>query len=275
MHRNKLLRRVLALALVFCMVLTTVPAAFAAENSQFTDVNANHWAYPYIQDVVSQELFQGTGSNRFTPEGTMTRGMLATVLSRMAGVAVDNQADAGFRDVPTGKWYTGAVAWAAQEKIIRGFGDGTFGPTKPVTREQAATMLVRYADTMGLYLRQTVEAQTFTDESAIQGWAKDAVLLLQMAQVLSGYPDGSFQPAKNITRAEAAKLISVLLTAVEEVPAPTDPSGPTDPSDPPDPPGSSRSPGILRIHRTPPIHPSPSQSPSAGSSARFWSMARL
>ena len=48
MHRNKLLRRVLALALVFCMVLTTVPAAFAAENSQFTDVNANHWAYPYI-----------------------------------------------------------------------------------------------------------------------------------------------------------------------------------------------------------------------------------
>lgn len=188
MHRNKLLRRVLALALVFCMVLTTVPAAFAAENSQFTDVNANHWAYPYIQDVVSQELFQGTGSNRFTPEGTMTRGMLATVLSRMAGVAVDNQADAGFRDVPTGKWYTGAVAWAAQEKIIRGFGDGTFGPTKPVTREQAATMLVRYADTMGLYLRQTVEAQTFTDESAIQGWAKDAVLLLQMAQVLSGYP---------------------------------------------------------------------------------------
>lgn len=52
MHRNKLLRRVLALALVFCMVLTTIPAAFAAENSQFTDVNANHWAYPYIQDVV-------------------------------------------------------------------------------------------------------------------------------------------------------------------------------------------------------------------------------
>lgn len=144
-----------------------------------------------------------------------------------------------------------------------------------MTREQAATMLVRYADTMGLYLRQTVEAQTFTDESAIQGWAKDAVLLLQMAQVLSGYPDGSFQPAKNITRGRSGEAHQCASDCSEEVPAPTDPSGPTDPSDPPDPPGSSRSPGILRIHRTPPIHPSPSQSPSAGSSARFWSMARL
>lgn len=223
MRINKLLKRVLALALVFCMMLTTVPAAFAAADGQFQDVHANHWAYPYIQDVVSQGLFQGTSANRFSPEGTMTRGMLAVVLSRVAKVTVDNDAATGFRDVPAGQWYTGAVAWAAGQGIIQGLGNGTFGPTQPVTREQAATMLVRYTDSANLALSLTVEQQEFSDGSSIREWARDAVRLLQMAGVLAGYPDGSFRPTKSITRAEAAKILSVLLDSVEQVPVPTEP----------------------------------------------------
>ena len=141
----------------------------------------------------------------------MTRGMLATVLSRMAGVAVDNQADAGFRDVPTGKWYTGAVAWAAQEKIIRGFGDGTFGPTKPVTREQAAAFVYRYVTG---YLGKTpvpgASLPVFLDADQVSPYAEEALAWAHAAGLMVGYGDGYMGPEKPVTRVQMAKLLTLL-----------------------------------------------------------------
>lgn len=242
MHSNKLLRRVLSLALVFCMLLTAVPAAVAAADGQYRDVDTGSWAYPYIQDVTARGLFNGTGADRFSPNGTMTRAMLATVLARMAGVSPDNGEDAGFTDVPAGTWYTGSVAWAAGCGVIQGMGDGTFRPMAPVTREQAATMLYRYAASADLVLPATAEKAEFTDGAKIHGWAAAAVQALQLAEILNGYPDGSFRPARSITRAEAAKILSVFLAVArpeEAPPEPTDdttePSAPTEPSTPSDP----------------------------------------
>lgn len=232
MRTNKLRRRVLSLALVFCMVLTMVPAALAAQGSQFTDVDHNSWAYPYIQDVVNKGLFNGTGEGKFSPNNTMDRGMIVTVLSRMAGVQVDNNAKTSFPDVEPGHFYTGAVEWAVQNGITEGFEDGTFRPNSPVTRAQVAVFLLRYASYAMLLLPETAAEKVFTDSNRIPNWAKDAVKTLQMAGIIAGYEDGSFQPMRNISRAEAAKLISVFLSVAKEQPDPTvEPTESTEPSE--------------------------------------------
>lgn len=203
---NKLLKRTLALALVLCMMLTMLPAAYAAEEGQFTDVGTDHWAYSSIYEAVRRGLFYGMNDKEFAPSAKMDRGMFTVVLARMAKVEVDNTAETQFPDVPTGQYYTGAIAWAAENKILYGYTDGTVRPKQPVTREEAAAMLMRYVNAMGLELPKLEEKLDFTDGASIASYAKEAVQVMQMADIINGYTDGSFRPQADINRAEAAQL---------------------------------------------------------------------
>lgn len=230
-----LLKQAIAFLLAFALLFTTVPAAFAAEDDGFTDVPESHWAYDAIRDAVAKGLFNGMGDGTFAPDGILTRAMLVTVLARAAEAEVDDGTESGFQDVPAGLWYTGAVVWAAVNGIVNGDGKGNFFPDGTATREQTAVILNRYAQFAGLTLPETAEEKEFTDQGAISAWAVEAVKALQMAGVLSGYPDGSFQPQGFLTRAEAASLFSRFLAAVAEEPQPTEPSQDTEPSEDPDP----------------------------------------
>ena len=158
----KRVKRLLALVLVLAMAMSLMPGALAA-GSPYTDVPAGHWAEDYIADVTEQGLMDGVGDGRFSPSGAMDRAMFVVVLARMAGAETDNTAATGFSDVAENQYYTGAVAWASGLGIVRGYENGTFGPKRPVTREQAATFLVRYAQVMGLELEPVQAAVEFTD----------------------------------------------------------------------------------------------------------------
>lgn len=143
--RNSFQKRVLPLILTVCMILAMIPAAFAA-GGRFTDVDEKNWASPYIRDVVEKGLMNGISETEFAPQGTLTRGMIATILSRMAEAKVDNSAKTPFADVDLNRYYTGAIAWAAENGLVKGYPDGTFRPANPVTRQEVATLVFRYAE---------------------------------------------------------------------------------------------------------------------------------
>ena len=116
----------------------------AAEDTGFSDVSADAWYAGAVQYCVENEWMSGTSAITFEPDSAMSRAMLATVLYRKAGSPAVT-GSAGFTDVPAGSWYTQPVAWAVQNGVVGGYGDGLFGPDDPVTREQIAAILWRAA----------------------------------------------------------------------------------------------------------------------------------
>lgn len=230
---RKLLRQALAWTLVLCTIFTLFPIVSAAADSQFADLDTGHWAYGYIRNVVDKGLMVGVSAHSFAPEGSLSRAMLTVILARIAGVTTDNTQSTDFVDVPAGKWYTGAIAWAAENRLTEGIGQGRFAPDSPITREQAATILARYVSFAGLSLAEVNTEITFTDDASISAWARASVKALQTAGILEGMTDGSFQPRASITRAQTAALISRFLDATAKDPQPTEPepteSEPTEP----------------------------------------------
>ena len=178
--------------------------------SVFADVPTRHWAYDAITEAVAAGYFKGVSDTAFDPEGTLTRAMLVTVLARAAGAETDDNASTGFSDVAVGTWYTGAVAWAAENGVVTGDGDGTFAPDRAATRQETATIFLRLLKLLNKTLPEIEEVKTFTDAADIAAWAEEAVETMQTAGVLTGYPDGSFKPEKGVTRAEAAAILARL-----------------------------------------------------------------
>ena len=126
-----------------------VTCTLTAYGRLFTDVDAQQWYYAYVGEAVRQGLMSGTGAYTFSPDTVMTRAMLAAVLYGMAGQPAAAAGSTGFADVPDGAWYADAVRWAVQAGIVTGMGDGRFAPDDPVTREQLAVFLYRYAQQAG------------------------------------------------------------------------------------------------------------------------------
>ena len=175
----------------------------AYESRPFIDVESSVWYYKPIYYCYDNEYFYGTGDDYFTPGGTMSRAMFATVLYRIAGepeVTGDNP----FTDVETGKWYTDAIIWAAGEKIIEGYGNGKFGTNDPVTREQMVTIFWRYH---GKPSAESAGLSGFTDAGKISGWAKDAFAWAVGAGVINGKGNGILDPKGTATRAEVAQIV--------------------------------------------------------------------
>ena len=234
-------KRMLSLLLAVALVLGLCPSVFAA-GSSYADVLDTHWAHPYIEDVTEKGIMNGVDDKNFAPEDAMTRAMFVTVLARLSGDTLTEQTS--FSDVPAGQWYSAAVSWAAENGIVLGYPDGTFAPDKAVSREDAMTLLVRFAGWKALTLPEGGEL-TYADAASIQDYAKEAVAAATAAGILTGYPDGTFLPQKSITRAEAAKILSTLMKVTDYTPVePTEPSEeptqeptaePTDPTEPTEP----------------------------------------
>lgn len=197
---------------------------------RFVDVtDEGKWYFSYVYAAYDLGLMVGVGQDRFAPNSHVTRAQMAMLLYRMAG----SPAPAGknpFTDVSAGKWYTDAVIWAAENQIVYGYGNGRFLPAGNITREEAVTMLARFAAYSGTELKNTAGTKTFTDEKAISGWAKDAVKQCTEAGILEGYPDGAFHPRNLITRAEVAKVIVLFHNCLNTEPAPPSPTTPTEPT---------------------------------------------
>ena len=201
-------KRFLALILCLSLALSLVPVtAVAAEAHDFQDVPSTHWANKSVQYVYENGLMDGVGPTTFRLNGTLTRAMFVTILGRLDGERVNNNADSTFVDVAKGQWYTSYVVWASQNGIVDGYGNHRFGPNDFVTREQMATMIARYKESKKLTLPDA-DAPTalFSDRNTVSSWAQEGVELMRRTGIISGYSDDSFKPQKTATRAEAATV---------------------------------------------------------------------
>ncbi len=132
-----------AAAFLLCTAMLC-PAARAAESVGYTDIPEGAWYAEAAEYCAANGLMNGTGEGRFSPDGAVSRAMLAAVLYRLAGSPSVPDGESAFTDVPGGAWYAGAVNWAGQKGYMVGYGGGRFGPEDPVTREQLAAALWRY-----------------------------------------------------------------------------------------------------------------------------------
>ena len=181
----------------------------------FTDVSETAWYKNSVDYAVEHGLMNGTGTNTFEPESTMTRAMLVTVLWRYANAPKPGANP--FTDVPNGKWYTDAVAWAAENGVVNGVGDGKFEPDGSVTREQMATILYRYAQKTGIDTSKHTELSAFPDASRVSAYARAPMQWIVAEGVIGGSRENGqdwLNPQGNATRAEVA---TILMRFIENV----------------------------------------------------------
>ena len=201
------LKRLLSVMLAAVTALAlSVPAFAAVEDTGFSDVPANAWYAEAVEYVRDNGLMSGTSSTTFSPNGTMTRAMLATTLYREAGSPSVSGTDA-FTDTQDGAWYGDAVLWASQEGVVSGYGNGLFGTNDPVSREQIATILWRYAGSPS-----ADRGQDFSDEGAISAYAADAVDWARANGIVNGMEGNRFAPQGNATRAQVATILRNYIT---------------------------------------------------------------
>lgn len=174
----------------------------------FTDISQSDWFYNEVKFVYVNGLMQGTLDNKFSPYLTTTRGMIVTILYSLEdepGVT-----GGGFTDVADGAWYADAVAWAAANGIVSGYGGGLFGPNDSITREQMAVILYNYAKFMGYDVSDTAALSGFNDSSQISAWAQDAMRWAVGAGLIGGKGGGKLDPDGTATRAEIAAILQRL-----------------------------------------------------------------
>ena len=179
-------------------------------NIPFRDVTESVWFYDDVRYVYERGMMRGTADNVFSPNMNVTRGMIVTVLWRLAGepeVASDNL----FRDVAAGTYYADAVLWAFENRIVEGYGGGMFGPNDSVTRQDLIVLLMRYTDFAEITLPLSREYAKFSDASRIAGYALDAVERGYTTGIINGKSAGIFDPTGNATRAEFAAMLRRLL----------------------------------------------------------------
>ena len=173
----------------------------------FIDVSPKEWYYNTITEVNEIGLMTGTDSTHFSPDKPMSRGMVATVLYRMAG-APNVTGKSKFSDVKDGLWYSKAITWAANSGIISGYQNGKFGPDDNVTREQMSVMLRNYAMKRGLDTKTTNNLKKFKDYKNVTNYAKSAMGWAVDKGIISGANNGTrLNPTSNATRAECAKML--------------------------------------------------------------------
>lgn len=152
---------------------TTTPVA-AEPEIPFTDVSENASYYDAVKYVYEEDLMNGTSETKFAPNSTLTRGMVATILYRIEGNPAATYAGS-FADVADGVWYTDGVEWAAEAGVVNGYTNGNFGPEDPVTREQLAAMLYRYAEYKGYDVTARADLADYTDSANISAYAIENV----------------------------------------------------------------------------------------------------
>ena len=179
----------------------------------FTDVKSGDWFYEAVQYVYDKGMMTGVSADRFAPASTTTRGMIVTILYRLENEPAVSGGSA-FTDVESGAWYADAVAWAAANDIVNGTSATTFAPNSPITREQMAAILYRYAAYKGYDVSQKADLSGYTDAASISGYAKDALAWANAQKLITGVTDTTLNPQGSATRAQVATILMRLCETV-------------------------------------------------------------
>jgi len=183
-------------------------AVFAVDQEPgFSDI-AGHWAEEYIRALARRGWINGHPDGTFQPDRTITRAEFIAIVVRVLGL--ERSGEKTFTDTAN-HWARDEIATAYKHGIVEGYDDDTFGPDDPITREQMAKIMV---NAFGLRPKQDGEKRVFSDQDQISSWAKEAVDISVRHGLFTGYPDGTFRPQNQATRAEAAQAIYNLLSIV-------------------------------------------------------------
>ena len=176
-------------------------------SAPFKDVDTGKWYHVSIDYVLTHSIMNGVSGTSFAPNSNLTRGMLVQILFNLEGKP--QSASASFSDVKVDAWYAKAVGWAAANKVVTGYADDTFRPNAAVTREQAAAILYRYAQSKGIDVSVGEDTNILSYADALQA-SEYAIPALQWAVgagVLNGKSDNLLAPTGTATRAEIAAIM--------------------------------------------------------------------
>ncbi|MCL2568174.1 MAG: S-layer homology domain-containing protein [Oscillospiraceae bacterium] len=203
---------IVALALLMLLTVIVTPAAANTQDTDFEDVTVYDWFFSAVRFVSTNGIMNGTSSTTFAPHANFSRAMVVTTLFRIYHDRAANQTDSRetpFNDVQDGDWFAPYVSWAAEHGIVTGHGDH-FAPNDNVDRQQFATMLFRFADTMtdmDTSVRQGAAWAGFADRNQIQSWATDALMWANYHGFITGRTTTTIVPTGNASRAEAATIL--------------------------------------------------------------------
>lgn len=181
----------------------SLPTPSIATVLNYQDVSASAWYYSAVRYVVQRGLFSGMSATEFAPNRTMTRGMLVTVLWRLAGcpkVIAYNP----FADVPAGKYYTMPVVWAYHKGLVNGITAKSFRPEQEITREQMAAILYRYA---GASMSYVSVLSHYSDAGEVSSYAKLPMAWAVSRGLIQGMDNNTLNPKGNATRAQVATIL--------------------------------------------------------------------
>ena len=172
----------------------------------FTDVSEKDWFYNDAMFVYKNGLMLGTSKTLFSPHGTVTRGMMATILWRMEG-SLAPKGENSFTDVEAGRWYADAITWTTENGIFAGYSKDKFGPDDPITREQLTAIFYRYADYKGYKLTVTENLDKFEDADKITDYAKTVMQWAVGNGLIKGKSENLLDPQGTATRAEISAML--------------------------------------------------------------------
>ncbi len=180
----------------------------------FTDVKKENWFYNDVLFVYNRKIMTGTGKGTFSPNTTLNRAMMITVLYRLDGEK-ETSGENTFTDVVKDSWYEAAATWGYENKVVSGVGNSKFSPMGNLTREQLCVMLYNYTKHLGKNTNKA-ELTSFTDYKSVSSWATDAVAWAVDAGIVTGKGNGTLAPGDSATRAEMAACIRRYMEKIVE-----------------------------------------------------------
>ena len=200
-------KRAVSLALCLCMALLLLsPPVWATGKHPFIDVAATDWFNDSIQYVYEHGLMNGINSTTFAPDNPTSRGMIVTILHRLAGLPVVSEHSL-FADVQYGSNFEDGITWGAANGIVTGYNATTFGPNDTITRQQIATFLYRYAILMAYRVDTSADLSKFVDSVLIADYAKTPMSWANAEGLING-ADAFLNPTGQVNRAEAAVILT-------------------------------------------------------------------
>lgn len=182
------------------------------EGVVFRDVPAREWYYTWVMSAYELQLMRGHGDGTFGPENPMTRAEMVQALVNLSGADVSGYSGSSFTDVSPEEWYAPAVAWAVEQGLVNGNGDGTFSPEEPISRQHACSVFARYLRKLGF---TAGSADPFVDDGLMEETSRGDVYYCAALGLVNGVGDGYFDPQGITTRGQAAKLLVGIRTLIQ------------------------------------------------------------